>query len=147
MTSSIIVGTFPAFESDIGTFKDHIEKGIIFALNSGGNQVISLRELFSHESEAISNDFTNIDNFEKLNINDDNQKTYNTFLDTRDKKEKREKVKEQEQVNSDDIEIKKINKLLESIEDRYLLGELNESSYNDLKTKYLRQLNSIKNKE
>ena len=145
LTSSIIVGTFPAFESDIGTFKDLIERGTIFALNSGGNQVFSLRELFSHESEAISNDFINIDNFEKLNVNDDNQKTYNTFLDTADKKEKI--IKEKEQINNDDVEIKKINKLLESIEDRYLLGELNESSYNDLKTKYLRQLNSIKNKE
>ena len=145
LTSSIIVGTFPAFESDIGTFKELIERGTMFALNSGGNQVFSLRELFSQEPEAISNDFVNIDNFEKVNVKDDNQKTYKTFLDTADKKEKI--VKEKEQINNDDIEIKKINKLLESIEDRYLLGELNESSYNDLKTKYLRQLNSIKNKE
>ena len=147
LTSSIIVGTFPDFEPNIGTFKEHIEKGISFALNRGGNQIVSLRNLFSNDSEIVSNDFININNLEKLNVNNDNQKTYNTFLDTGEKKEKIEKVKVKEQVNNDDIEVKKINKLLESIEDRYLLGELNESSYNDLKTKYLRQLNSIKNKE
>lgn len=46
-----------------------------------------------------------------------------------------------------DSEIRKLEKLLESIEDRYLLGEINEDSYKDLKSKYTRQLNAKKNKD
>ena len=43
-------------------------------------------------------------------------------------------------------EIRRLEKLIESTEDRYLLGELNEDSYKELKTKYTRQLNAIRAK-
>lgn len=43
-------------------------------------------------------------------------------------------------------EIRKLERLLESIEDRFLLGEINESSYKDLKLKYQRQLQAKKSK-
>ena len=47
---------------------------------------------------------------------------------------------------STSAEIRKIERLLESIEERFLLGEINESSYKDLKLKYQRQLQSKKAK-
>ncbi len=37
-------------------------------------------------------------------------------------------------------EIRKLERLLESIEERFMLGEINEESYRDLKAKYQRQL-------
>ncbi len=141
VSSSIIIGTFPAFSSDIVEFKDLINSALIFAMHSGGNQVVTLRELIPHESDVITNGFSNT----RKRLSEDSQKAYNTFLDTDEKKNKKEKV--EEKVNNDDLEIKKISKLLESIEDRYLLGEINEETYKDLKLKYSRQLNSKKNKE
>ena len=94
-----------------------------------------------HESDSVADNFSTV----PQKLNEESQKVYKTFRDTEDKKDKKEKV--EEKVNNDDLEIKKISKLLESIEDRYLLGEINEETYKDLKLKYSRQLNSKKNKE
>ena len=141
VSSSIIVGTFPAFSSDVKEFQDLIENAVVFAMNSGGHQVITLKEMMHHESDSVADNFSTL----PQKLNEESQKVYKTFRDTEDKKDKKEKV--EEKVNNDDLEIKKISKLLESIEDRYLLGEINEETYKDLKLKYSRQLNSKKNKE
>ena len=141
VSSSIIVGTFPAFSSDVKEFQDLIENAVVFAMNSGGHQVITLKEMMHHESDSVADNFSTV----PQKLNEESQKVYKTFRDTEDKKDKKEKV--EEKVNNDDLEIKKISKLLESIEDRYLLGEINEETYKDLKLKYSRQLNSKKNKE
>lgn len=51
---------------------------------------------------------------------------------------------QQPQYRGTDPEIKKLEKMIESLEDRYLLGEISEDSYNDLKSKYVRQLKAKK---
>ncbi len=43
-------------------------------------------------------------------------------------------------------EIKKLERLLQSIEERFMLGEINEQSYKDLKGKYQRQLQNKQSK-
>ena len=143
LSSSIIVGTFPALEPNIQAFKDHIEAGVIFAMSSGGNQVVSLRELEQEEDFGVSEHFKKVDNFDKLSIDNNNKNAYKTFLGTDEKKDK----KVEQEVDSDEVAIKKIKTLLASIEDRYLLGEINEESYKDLKSKYIHELNLMKNKK
>ena len=139
---TVVVGTYPAFNSNIEAFKDHVESAVVFAMNSGGHQVVSLRELYEHEELRVSENFKKIDDFYKLNTG--SQKAYNADLN---KKEEKNEKDEKESVNNDAVEIKKLNKMLESIDDRYLLGEISEEAYKDLKSKYSRQLNLIKNKD
>jgi len=45
---------------------------------------------------------------------------------------------------AEDAQRQKIQKLLESLEERFILGEVNEESYRELKAKYLRSLSAIR---
>ena len=53
LSTSIAVGTFSPDSFDIETFKNSLESAFIFAINNGGNQVVSIDEFIQQEREKL----------------------------------------------------------------------------------------------
>ena len=51
LSTSIAVGTFSSSAFDIETFKASLESAFIFAINNGGNRVISIEEAQKYDTE------------------------------------------------------------------------------------------------
>ena len=98
LTTSMAIGSFSPASFDIETFKSSLESAFIFAINNGGNQIITIDEFIQQEREKLLETA-----FEDIDENEFDFMNENEYLYSYSKKE----AEEEKQESKIEIENKK----------------------------------------